>query len=94
MVLPRPKNRMRKKDPDGPVWAPRKPDRDNIDKNVLDGLGAYLEDDKQVVLGSLAKVWHGKQGRPGVFVRLRSASTFEPLQEAAAMGFNLGRLEK
>lgn len=37
-VLSRPKRLRRKKDPDGLIWAPVKPDHDNIEKAVFDGL--------------------------------------------------------
>ena len=65
--LKRPKNRCRKKDPDGPIYAPKKPDKDNLEKAVLDALvGAnVLWDDAQVVSGTVQKFYHEKDGSRG-----------------------------
>lgn len=64
--LPRPKRLMRVKDPDGPVPCEAKPDRDNLDKAVLDALkdAGVFHDDNQVFAGVLAKFYHGKRGSP------------------------------
>jgi Holliday junction resolvase RusA-like endonuclease len=70
--LKRPKRLCRKKDPQGPVYCTKKPDRDNLDKSVLDaltGAGALL-DDAQVVSGTLEKYYHAIGEGPGVFISI------------------------
>lgn len=67
-VLPRPKRLMRQKDPDGLLWAPVRPDVDNIRKGVLDAMDLFWGDDKQVVAGQTLKVYCEKSGRPRVEV--------------------------
>ena len=71
-VLPRPKRLCRKKDPPGFVWAPVRPDADNIRKAVLDGLACVMRDDAQVVAGQTVKVYAEKTGGPRVRVRVRA----------------------
>lgn len=68
--LPRPKRLMRRRDPDGPVPAIGKPDRDNLDKAVLDALknDGWLRDDGQVWSGEPRKWYHAKAGHPGAIV--------------------------
>lgn len=85
-LLPRPQRLLRKRDPDGPVWHCAKPDRDNLDKNVLDALAPFWRDDTDVCVGTLVKAYHAKDGRPEVRVRIRSASLFDPQQVAEALG--------
>ena len=58
-------------------WAPRyhttKPDRDNLDKAVLDCLTqlGIWEDDKQVVTGNLQKEYVAENAsRPGMFLEI------------------------
>lgn len=63
-VLRRPKRLMRKRDPEGMVWAPKRPDSDNIRKAVLDALSAHWRDDSQVVDGRTIKVYAEKHGLP------------------------------
>jgi len=79
VFLPRPQSLRRKKDPDGPVWAPKKPDRDNLDKAVLDALTAdgWFSDDCLVVFGVLAKVYHRKGGVPGAIIRIARANAID-----------------
>ncbi len=67
-VLPRPSRLWRKKDPAGLVWAPSRPDADNIRKGVLDGMAACWRDDAQVCAGDTRKVYAEKAGRPRVEV--------------------------
>ena len=73
--LARPKRLMRKHDLAGLMWAPTKPDSDNIRKAVLDGmqrvvdlgngkLHQAIKDDKQVCAGGTLKVYHEKAGLP------------------------------
>lgn len=60
----RPKRLMRKIDPDGEIPHTTKPDRDNLDKAVLDaltGLG-FWRDDCQVWDGSPRKLYAPKDG--------------------------------
>lgn len=70
--LPRPKSRMRKCDPDGPIPCTTKPDRDNLDKCVLDALTQirFWLDDCQVVDGRITKAYHAKAGRPGAVIEI------------------------
>jgi Holliday junction resolvase RusA-like endonuclease len=78
-VLPRPeymKFRYAKtgayKYPTGLVWAPCKPDRDNIQKSIKDALKPIWTDDAIVVSGEPLKVYAEANGQPRVVVRLRS----------------------
>lgn len=75
--LRRPKRLMRKRDPDGTIWCTSKPDRDNLDKAVLDALTAdgWFRDDCQVVAGEVRKFYHGKAEAPGAMI------TVEPIEE-------------
>lgn len=50
-------------------WWTTKPDRDNLDKAVLDALtGVVFEDDSQVVGGEITKIYHDQ---PGVVVTVQ-----------------------
>lgn len=61
-VFARPKSKTFKSKPNPPLWHMSKPDRDNLDKSVLDCLtGIVWADDSQVVAGSLEK----RTGVPG-----------------------------
>ncbi len=55
--FPRPKRMMWKKKPMLVAWCPSKPDRDNVDKIILDGLvnAGVLLDDNIVVTGGVSK---------------------------------------
>ena len=70
--LKRPKRLCRKKDPQGPIFATKKPDRDNLDKSVLDALtgAGVLLDDAQVVSGTLEKYYHAIGEGPGALIRI------------------------
>ena len=69
--LPRPKALFRKKDPEGAVICPKRPDMDNLVKAVLDGLnGVAYKDDGQVVDLVAKKYYHGKDGAPGAIVTI------------------------
>jgi Holliday junction resolvase RusA-like endonuclease len=72
-VLPRPKRLLRKSDPDGLLWAPAKPDTDNVVKALLDALKAFWRDDAQVVELVAHKVYAERDGRPRMVIRIRSA---------------------
>ena len=66
----RPQRLMRKKDPAGPIWHTVKPDRDNLEKAVLDCLtdDGWFCDDAQVCAGESLKFYVEKGGEPGVRV--------------------------
>lgn len=78
-VMPRPKRLMRKADPDGIVPCGSKPDRDNIEKAVIDALAAWWRDDSLVTDGRTLKVYAEKTGAPRVAVRVRSAMVSPPI---------------
>ena len=46
----RPKRLCRKRDPEGRMWCPVKPDADNISKSILDGLKPWFDDAQVVIL--------------------------------------------
>ena len=73
-VRPRPRALLRKADPDGLIWCPKKPDGDNIRKAVLDALSTYWRDDALVVSGDTVKAYAERHGRSRVVVRIRSVT--------------------
>ena len=87
-VLPRPKRLLRKSDPDGLIWAPTKPDMDNIIKATLDALKAFWRDDAVVVDVSGVKVYAERAGRPRMVVRIRSAEQTEARVKACFERFD------
>ncbi len=58
--------------PSGPVLFLPKPDRDNLDKAVLDALtkANFMADDSLVCWGTVRKFYHGIGGRPGARIRI------------------------
>lgn len=75
-VFPRPKSHYRSNGqlkPFAPRWMTAKPDRDNLDKAVLDALvnAAILIDDKIVVAGSIEKRYAAEGQPPGLSAVLR-----------------------
>lgn len=78
--LPRPKALERAKDPAGPIWAPVKPDRDNLEKAVLDALTAdqWWIDDSQVCTGATRKFYRSKAGLPGVRITITGLTSSGP----------------
>ena len=68
--FPRPQRLMRKKDPANRIWHTSKPDRDNLEKAVLDCLTAagWFCDDSQVCAGETLKFYVPKDGEPGAVV--------------------------
>lgn len=66
-LMPRPKSLMRAKDPAGELWHTGKPDRDNLEKVVLDALkqDGWFLDDALVCDGPVRKFYHSKTGVPG-----------------------------
>lgn len=74
--LPRPKRLMRKKDPAGAIPHTAKPDRDNLEKSLMDALkGLAWRDDSQVFDGPVSKWYAEKDGLPRVEVEIRSADS-------------------
>jgi Holliday junction resolvase RusA-like endonuclease len=70
--MPRPKRLCRKKDPADAVRCFAKPDRDNLDKAVLDCLTTlnFWHDDGQASCGELQKFYHAKDRQPGAVIRI------------------------
>ena len=67
--FPRPARLNTKKHPEGLIHHWTRPDRDNLDKAVLDALkGVAWIDDAQVCDGWIRKFYHEKNGGPGVIV--------------------------
>jgi Holliday junction resolvase RusA-like endonuclease len=62
---------------DAPRWHSSKPDRDNLDKAVLDALTqlGFFEDDSQVCSGTVEKRWVNKLGLAGCSVLIRQHET-------------------
>lgn len=61
--------------PDAPRWHIKKPDRDNLDKAVMDALtnaGAW-GDDCQACTGSIRKLWAAPDASPGVRISISEA---------------------
>jgi len=94
LFLPRPKRLMRRGDPDGPVWCPAKPDRDNAEKAVLDALKAdgWLRDDCIVVDGPVRKLYHAKDGVPGAVITIECAGAVPACLEQQARELARGQL--
>jgi Holliday junction resolvase RusA-like endonuclease len=72
-LMPRPKCLMRKNDPAGLIPHTSKPDRDNLDKAVMDTLTqiGFVRDDCIVCSGLIEKFYHGKTGVAGVHLVLK-----------------------
>lgn len=67
------------------VWMDQKPDRDNLDKGVLDALtrAKFWNDDCQVCEGGVKKQWARPGERGGVYVsvwRLLDSDAFKGLE--------------
>lgn len=79
--LPRPARLMTSSYDDGPLWAAVRPDRDNLDKALLDAMTAakFVVDDGLVVAGEPRKLYHAKRGQPGVRVVVSLAGKPEPI---------------
>lgn len=69
-VYSRPKRLQRRKDPDGLMFKPTKPDCDNELKAVMDSLclAGVLTDDNLVVRATVESCWSEKEGGPRVTV--------------------------
>ena len=71
MIWKRPKRLMRKKDPDGLIPKLTRPDGDNVEKAVLDGMnGVAFNDDAQVFGNSWTKWYSEKDGMPRVEIEI------------------------
>ena len=72
--LPRPKSLRRKKDPELPIRHTKKPDRDNLEKAVLDALtkDGWWRDDSQVCAGEVKKYYEPKEGPTGARITIKS----------------------
>jgi Holliday junction resolvase RusA-like endonuclease len=81
MVLPRPQRLLRKKDPPGLIWAPKRPDRDNIEKAICDGLKTCFRDDAQICAGEPVKVYAEKNGKPRIIISIVTLEDDDPLTE-------------
>ena len=67
----RPESMYGRKHPDGPILRPSKPDRDNLDKAVMDALteARLWKDDGQVCAGGELLKWYAAKGAgPGLIV--------------------------
>lgn len=66
----RPQRLMARKHPDGPILHDVKPDRDNIDKAVMDSLkrAGMFTDDSQVCDGAVRKRYAARGCAPGVVI--------------------------
>ena len=71
----RPKRLLRRKDPDGLMWKPSKPDSDNIEKSTWDALvkAGVIRDDCMVVLNRTWCCYAPRDRGPSVCVRVREA---------------------
>lgn len=79
-VFPRPKSHFTSKGQikaDAPVWHTQKPDRDNLDKAVLDTLTKIemWRDDSQVCSGQLLKRWAALGEPSGVQIAVTSIAS-------------------
>ena len=77
-VKRRPQSKLRQKDPDGLMWAPTKPDGDNIRKAVIDALKSWWRDDALVCVGQTVTVYAERTGLPRVVVRVRTLNNVNP----------------
>ena len=77
----RPQRLMRKKDPVDRIWHTAKPDRDNLEKAVLDCLtkDGWFCDDAQVCAGETLKFYVPKGGTPGLVVMVTELATQQAL---------------
>lgn len=76
-LFKRPQRLMRKKDPIERIPHTAKPDRDNLDKAVLDTLTqiGFWRDDSQVCAGKVEKFYCRKDGSPGAEILILTPDT-------------------
>ncbi len=78
-LLPRPKRLIWKSRPMPRVPYDQKPDRDNLDKGLLDSLkGLAWDDDAQAFAGPIEKYFAAGDEQPGVLVTIAEILSFEP----------------
>jgi len=71
LYFPRPKEYDKKQYPDGPIRHIKKPDRDNMEKAILDSMkGIIFVDDCQVCDGTVRKYYHGRTQRPHALIQI------------------------
>lgn len=71
IFFPRPQKFKARKYSAGPIRHVCKPDRDNIEKAILDALkGIVFVDDCQVCAGEVKKFYHELNGRPRAEIRI------------------------
>jgi len=75
----------RHKHPTGLIWAPCKPDKDNIEKIIFDAFKTLWRDDAQVCMGDTLKAYAEVGGRPRIIARLRTELP-DITQAAQALG--------
>ena len=77
LYLARPASRCRKRDPDGPIWAPKKPDSDNAEKAIWDALvqAGFLADDAFICHNETRKMYTAKNGAPGALITIERLET-------------------
>ena len=81
ILLPRPKTRCRKKDPDGPIPHTSRGDVDNYAKAVMDSLGdvGLFKDDGQIYALTISKYYTGKDDRAGAMIDITAEEGPLPL---------------
>jgi len=73
IYFPRPEYMMKKKFADGPIPHTKKPDRDNVEKGILDALkGVVFIDDGQICAGEVRKFYAEKDKGPRAEIRLET----------------------
>lgn len=78
-LFPRPKSHFKRNGDlkqNAPIWHTGKPDRDNLDKALLDALvdAGILADDKQVCSGSMRKEYADIAEPPGMIIEICSTN--------------------
>lgn len=71
--MERPQYLMKPTSPRHAIWCRQKPDRDNIDKAIMDAItqvGGFWLDDKDVCFGAIAKLYRAMDSQPGLVIRL------------------------
>ena len=77
--MKRPQTLCRKKDPEYPIYCPKKPDLDNLVKAVYDALtnAGLWKDDSQVVLSDACKMYAAKGDGPEAIITVTAADQKE-----------------
>jgi Holliday junction resolvase RusA-like endonuclease len=87
-IVERPKDRRRKIDPDGLMWAPlSRFDADNIRKAILDALQSWWTDDGVVVAGDTLHCYAEKDGEARTIIRVATIpDDLRPEKVASKLG--------